>query len=512
MQFYGSLVCYLWGRRREGLLQEVEASPPVPRGIGNIVQDLLFIGLALGLPFGLGTAPRIFRDGDVSWQVAAGEWIIRHGQIPAADPFSYTAFGRPWVAMEWLAEALFGSAFALDGYAGLAAVVAAAVLALFVIVFFHLERRTSRLVMTITLVMIAVVVAPFVLVRPHVLAWPLLAGWTVLLVQAAEEGRPPSLWATLLLVIWTNLHASFPLAVVVEAAIAFDALASSGWSTIRPWLIFGVSSLAALMLNANGFAGLRQPFETTSLSMLPFIAEWHASTTNSTPEFFIVLIIGVGALLYAGARVPIGRLVLLLVLLWMAFLHVRHQSFFIIVAACVLPPLAGSRTSSGRAQRWLIACAAPMLVFRAFVPLLPPEGQGNPRRMIAAIPAELRVLPVLNEYSFGGPLILAGIRPYIDGRAEIYGDDFVANYFKIIDADMPAFNDAVRRYSIQWTMLSHNQTRLIQSMEASGEWRRIYADEFGVIDVREPGRTGIPQPSTVSPPHKFPCCRNTTAN
>jgi hypothetical protein len=219
--------------------------------------------------------------------------------------------------------------------------------------------------------------------------------------------------------------------------------------------------------------------------MLPFIAEWHASTTNSTPYFFAVLVIGMGALLYSGVRVPIGRLVLVLALLGLAFLHVRHQSFFIIVAACVVAPLARSTPAHYRVSKWLLAGALPMLAFRAAVSLLPPEGPANPRRLIAAIPRDLRSRPVLNEYTFGGPLILAGIRPYIDGRGEIYGDAFVANYLKITDGDMRAFDEAVRRYNIRWTMLSRSQASLIRNMESSGKWRRIYADEIGVIDVRQ---------------------------
>ena len=459
----------------------------------GLVRDLLFIALGLGLPFGLGTAHSIFRDGDVSWQVAAGKWIIQHGRIPTTDPFSYTVLGHRWVAMEWLAEILYGGAFSIDSYAGLATLVAAAVIALFAILYFHLETRASPIAVTIALLMVAFVIAPFILARPHVLAWPLLACWTVLLLQAAEKGRPPPLWATLLLVVWTNLHASFPLAIVIETAIAFDALTSSRWSTIRPWLIFGAVSLGALMLNANGLAGLRQPFETSSLSMLPFIAEWHASTTSSTPYFYGALAIGIGLLLYIGVRVPIGRLILLIVMMGMAFLHVRHQSFFIIVAACVLPPLASSRQLSDRVPKWLLAGALPLLLFRSLVPLLPPEGPANPRRLIVAIPPELRHRPVFNEYTFGGPLILAGIRPYIDGRGEIYGDAFVANYLKIADGDMRAFDNAVRRYDIRWTMLSPSQARLIRSIEASGQWQRIYADEIGVVDVRKASTGGLPQ-------------------
>ena len=192
---------------------------------------------------------------------------------------------------------------------------------------------------------------------------------------------------------------------------------------------------------------------------------------------------------------PAGRLLLVLALLAMAFLHVRHQSFFIIVAACILPPLATSRPASTSPSAWLLVGALPLLLFSAFSPVLPPEGEGNPRRLIAAIPAELRNRPVLNEYSFGGPLILVGVRPYVDGRADMYGDAFVANYFKIADGDMDAFNAAVQRYGIQWTMLSHSQGNLIRNVEASGQWHRVYADDIGVIDVRRRRGNGLDDPS-----------------
>ena len=464
------------------------AKPNEPTTSRSLVLDLLFIGLALSLPFGLATARSIFRDGDVSWQIAAGQWILQHGRIPTTDPFSYTAFGHRWVAMEWLAQIIYGGAFTIDGYAGLATVVAAAVITLFALLYFYLQRRTSPIALTVTLLMAAFVLGPFILARPHVLAWPLLASWTILMLRAEEAGRPPPLWATLLLVVWTNLHASFPLAIFIEVAIAFDALVATGWSTIRAWLIFGLASVGALMLNANGVAGLLQPFETSSLAMLPFIAEWHASSTASTPYFYAVLIIGIGALLYFGTRVPIGRLALLLVMMGLAFLHVRHQSFFIIVAACVVPPLLGGRPQAASVPRWLLAGALPLLAYRAIVPVVPPEGPANPRGLIAAIPADLRNRPVLNEYTFGGPLILAGIRPYIDGRGELYGDAFVTNYMDIGDGDMRAFGEAVRRYDIRWTMLSRSQDKLIKSIEASGEWRRVYADKIGVIDVRQPAQ------------------------
>jgi hypothetical protein len=446
--------------------------------------QFIFIALALGTPFGIAGTPWMFRDGDTSWQVAAGEWILTHAKIPTTDPFSYTAAGHPWVAMEWLAEVVFAAAYRLAGNAGLAAVVAGALIALHVIIYFYLERRVPLVVLAAALILMDFVLAAFVLARPHVLAWPIIGAWTVTLLRAAENCRAPPLWTVLLLVVWTNLHASYPLAVLIAGAIGLDALIAARWATFREWAVFGGASLIAISMNANGVAGLLQPFRTSSLAMLPLLAEWHRSTPHATPFFFAVLLIAVGALLWTRTRVPIGRLVLLVMLVLMALDHVRHQALLAIVATCILPPLWRPRRSRPTVPKWLLLAAVPMLAFRAIWPLELPESEANPNQLIAAVPASLRARPVFNGYIFGGPLILAGIKPYIDGRAEIYGDDFVANYVSITTGDMSRFNGAVRQYGIQWAILPRTNTRLIKAIESSGEWHRIYADPVGIIDVR----------------------------
>ena len=73
----------------------------------SLLGGALFIFFVLGLPLGLAGAPQAFNDGDVSWHVATGEWILRHQAVPATDPFSFTAGGQPWVAMEWSADVIY---------------------------------------------------------------------------------------------------------------------------------------------------------------------------------------------------------------------------------------------------------------------------------------------------------------------------------------------------------------------------------------------------------------------
>src|SRR5918996_806145 len=77
------------------------------------------------LPATLGGSSTIFNDGDVSWHIATGQWILDHRAIPHTDPFSFTWAGKPWVPIEWLAEVIYASAYRAAGYSGVAALVTA---------------------------------------------------------------------------------------------------------------------------------------------------------------------------------------------------------------------------------------------------------------------------------------------------------------------------------------------------------------------------------------------------
>src|SRR5258707_5765271 len=100
-------------------------------------------------------------------------------------------------------------------------------------------------------------------------------------------------------------------------------------------------------------------------------------------------------------------------------------------------------------------------VARLIMPLQPPDNEANPWKLIAAVPADLRSQPVLNAYSMGGPLILSGIRPYVDGRGDMYGDELVLDYVQIIRGNKAAFDATVRRWNIRLGILSGQDRKLI---------------------------------------------------
>ena len=450
---------------------------------------LIFLLFVVLVPVALGAAPKIFGDGDVSWHLAAGQWILANGRIPQVDPFSFTMDGRPWVAFEWLSQVIYAGAFAAAGYRGMAVVVMAALVALHFAVFTFLARRASPLAIVAAFVAMDIVLASFLLARPHLLVWPILAVWTAVLLDCRDQGRPPPLWLALLMLVWANLHGSFILGFAIAGAIALDALiaARGNRRVFFAWLNFGLAALILALLNANGLTGFLHPIRVMGMENLAFIDEWQPSTLRLTPFFFVVLAGTLGAILLKGAKLTVGETLLLLALTIMAFGQVRHQSWLAIVAPLILVPRLSRGGVVGYALPWplKIGLAAPAILLTGLVlPPRPVESAGNPRGLLAYVPAELRGKPVLNGYSFGGPLILAGIRPYIDGRSDMYGDAFVADYFKIRNGDRERFKRAACKYGIAWTMLPP-KTGLVAVLDASSEWNRIYADRIGVIHVRQ---------------------------
>lgn len=442
------------------------------------------------IPATLGSSATIFNDGDVSWHLATGQWILDHRAIPTTDPFSFTWAGKPWVPIEWLAEVVMALAYAAAGYSGLAALVTAALMILHGIVFFNAARSQHPWVAAGTVAAMDVVLIPMMLARPHLIAWAFVALWTWWMLRARDQDRAPPLAAPLLMVAWANLHGSFAIGLVIAAVFGLEALLESKDKAraLKQWAIFGIACALAVLVNANGLAGVLHPLKIANLEMLPLISEWKPSSPNVTPFFFGVLAAVAALVLWRRPRMHVVRWLLLLFLLGMAMLQVRHQAVFAIVAAMLLPAAFAKGAARALAsRRFAITIAAAGLVFigiRALMPIALPENERNPWRLIAAVPKELRAQPVLNGYSMGGPLILSGIRPYVDGRGDMYGDELVIDYKRITDGDPAAFAASVQRWRIRWAILPTRYDKLVMLLDRSPEWRRIHQDEAGVIYVR----------------------------
>jgi len=91
--------------------------------------------------------------------------------------------------------------------------------------------------------------------------------------------------------------------------------------------------------------------------------------------------------------------------------------------------------------------------------------------------------PVFNSEAFGGYLIFSGVPVFIDGRVELYGNDFLAAYLAAERGDRATLAGLLDRYHVAWVLLQAGSPA-VAALDRLPGWQRVYADEQAVIDVR----------------------------
>ena len=433
-------------------------------------------------------------DGDTFWHLATGRWILAHGAVPATDPFSFTFVGRPWVAHEWLSEVVMWGAYQAGGWGALMLLFGLAVGLTALLMGAWLLRWLGMLPAVMAVALGLACVAPGMLARPHLLVLPLLAFWTVSLLQAREAKRAPSLWLALLMVLWANLHSSFIVGYGLAAAFGLEALLDTRAWTRRGlvgWAAFLGASLAATLATPHGVEGLAFPLRVLNMKTLPGITEWQSPDFLKPSPLELALLAGLFAGFWRGIRLTAVRTLVLLGLIHMSLQHVRQEILLGVVGPLILAEPFGRALgrSAPLATPWRMpwpqaalgaALLAAVIVGRLVTPQLRVDGPTAPITALAHVPADLRRQPVLNFYDFGGYLIFAGVRPYIDGRADMYGDDFVADDDQIQHANQAAMDRAINHYAIRWAILPP-RLYLAEALERTPGWKQIYADKTAVV-------------------------------
>ena len=82
-------------------------------------------------------------------------------------------------------------------------------------------------------------------------------------------------------------------------------------------------------------------------------------------------------------------------------------------------------------------------------------------------------------------MIFARIPTFVDGRAELYGDEFLRKYFDAINVtDSVAALRLLDDHKINWTIL-HPTAPLAKGLDATTIWRNVYTDQNSVVFVRK---------------------------
>jgi len=471
----------------------------------------LFIAIFLISLFAIGLRNTL--DPDMWWHLKTGELIWEQG-IPEVDPFSYTNAGREWVAHEWLSEAVMWKIHEYGGFPALIIASATLVLVTFSVVYLALDGKPygAAFVTLLSALTSAVTWGA----RPQ-MSTMLLFALLILLLEKVRRASWPTKWLAIVPLVaipWTNLHGAFLLVVatpliygagaIIESRLRKEVSLVKSLSEGWPYLAAALAALAATLVNPNGLRLLTYPFETLgSSAMQEFIQEWQP------PNFAMAVFWPLAAMILLtlagwvrqGRRQIVAEIILVTGLGVATLFSARHVSLFAVAAALPVSRLVSqfaSRLSSSndqsrpptklhQAANWLI-----LILMALATGLWAMEVVGRNESKVAEI-VPVQAVSILreaglssqrgySEYHWGGYLIWNEMPVFIDGRADMYGDDFIYYYRQGIVAG-DEWSVPLEDHDVSYVMIQP-ESALIFRLDSSPEWQLAHESATAVIYVR----------------------------
>jgi hypothetical protein len=367
--------------------------------------------------------------------------------------------------------------------------------------------------------------APIWGVRPQILTLLFSSLYLFLLEQYYKNHKLKwILPLPILTILWVNLHAGYAMGLVIIAVYYFCQWLEWGWSQISgsgeehrlkefiPPGIILVASLLGVMLNPNGPRMYIYPFETlTSPSMQQFIQEWFSPDFHQKewqPFALLLISMPVIAIFGRGAKIKLARVALVFIFGYMALRSMRNIPLFILSAVPVMIDLAdaalqstkqalSSKLSSGYAPpptmprifHTILIVSAILLSAGRFLMVIDEQAITEKVKFPAAavdwVVANHPSGNIYNTYGWGGYLIwrLPDYPVYIDGRADLYGDQFIESYIQTYNAQS-GWEENLANNNVN-LVLVENGSGIGNVLKQTSGWELVFDDESALLFQRK---------------------------
>jgi len=462
-------------------------------------------------------AARPLSDGDFWWHLKTGEYIINTHSIPRTDFFSFTSYGKPWVAHEWLSEVIFYAIYSRFGFNVLIVVFAILTALAFWIVF---KRTESHPLIAGFATLLGVwTVLPTIGVRPRVFTLLLSSIYLALLGRYTRVRAGREIWWLVpLMVLWVNLHGGFLIGLVLIGVtivgVPLDAWANgekfdSSWPQIKTLGLVLLGCALAVLLNPHGIWIYKFPFEI-------FLSPIQQQAVNDwlSPDFheaemlplLLLILLSIAALALSPKRVRFSELLLFLATLYMTLKSRRHIAILALIAIPIMADYLQywiTASSNGKlfavpmSTKWSRRATVFGLFFLvplfAFAYKLKATVFADPGRRAVDAPVAAVDYMQQNQITgntftepniWGGYLIwkMPSNPVYIDGRIDMYGDAFVKEYINII-LGYSDWREPFDRYGVRIVIVKP-KSPLTTGLRQATDWQQVYGDETAVVFTR----------------------------
>lgn len=456
------------------------------------------------------TVTKGLQDPDYFWHVTAGELIASTGQVPSADPFSFTWNGQPWTPHEWLTELIIYGLVSGLGDEGALAAFALLPGSIVLILAGVLARLGIRTVAQIpVLILVALTLSPYATLRPQALSWLLLAVLLGLLTSLRADNRRRLLLIGPMIVMWANLHGLYVVGIGVVCAYAlFTLLGRTPLRDHRPWAVMAVAlAFIGAMVTPAGPVGVLYPLRYSQEWGLANIQEWQSPNFHDAAHWPLLGLV-LWLILNGGRAAPGWLQTIAYVGTLMALVALRNTPVATVLAAPTLALGLESRLLGrwGSARPGRQRTAVPrrvmelgmglIVVAASFAILLPRSiGQGAinqgendyPVAAVNLLAAEDPDARVVAEYGWGGYVIHRlyelGGRVFIDGRNDMYAEQILDDYTSISVGDS-GWEELVDQYGAD-SMLFPPYRAITKGIAQAAGWCEAFRNEDQVLLRRD---------------------------
>lgn len=435
-------------------------------------------------------------DGDTLWAIKVGEWIVKNGDIPRCETFSWTACGNPWVAHEWLYDLLiykFHSAFSYCGI-GLMVFIPLIFLMFFIWRMYSAEKK-NIIITSIIFIIVIFSFKNFIAARPQVFSYLFFTYFLYVLLYNKKI-----LWTLpLITVLWANVHGSVILGVMMVLLQLTYETAFLFYSERRLSINKKLSALAILvpvfsLINPYGIELWKASLWQITYQMNRYILEWQPPDFKDTTwtGLYIFIIFTTVCICFSTKEIKDRHKIYLLsiYLLGTFFEAMTSLRYFPYLMICwglfALALISGqlfSETVWRKRIAFLFVCVAVFMVSTAGkLPATIEDALSNEEWPLAAV-SSLESRKTFNYYTWGGYLIFKDIPVFIDGRADayqkssdVYNDYVNATNFKTDPIEI------LDKYDVEQVIMPVNGPLDIYLKRLG--WAEKYRDETAVIFIR----------------------------
>jgi hypothetical protein len=457
-------------------------------------------------------------DPDYFWHVLTGQWMVQHRALPRSELFTYTVSGAPYTDQEYGTQLVFYALRRIGGLVLVSVFFAALAWAGFWLLFARIrERRYSPVIAAASLLLGAGAGFPLWGPRPQMFDF-LFISLELLWLERFLAGRSRAInWLPLVVIVWANLHGGFVFAFFILGLTLAAEFLRWFWEHRPSVQVRGLRRLT-LIAAASVVCSVITPWTLSlhayvlrtwfSSQLSSFVREWQSPdfhSANMLPFGAMLVILFVGMAL----RRPPIRDVLLSV--GAAILALRAWLFIPVFVAVATPLIAWmwsdiATAAAERIRQWHSAGSPAWFRRACFGALCLAATAGvavSAHTLTGQAVATRQNYPVgaadwldahptvgtrmFNEYAFGGYLAYRfypekNRRVFIYGETELMGDPLLAEYVDLnqVHSNWSAVLD---KYGVDYIVFPPD-TPLAAVLDASGRWRRVYADDVAVIFVR----------------------------